>query len=203
MAAPEQPKGRVHTMTRWLALLLAILIVAGCGPAERPKFNIKRAKDYEPIIPPESSRAPATTDSAATATPVTVEEIEGFKGPCDHSFSGINDQDVVALADATGLRSYRLAGIAIPGEIRAETHGQLRSWLEGDTLGIEVEGASPGVEPAAYVYRCSTKTMLNADLVSAGLAVVSESPSIHREALNRASMEALSARRGVWGAQRK
>ena len=41
--------------------------------------------------------------------------------------------------------------------------------------------------------------MLNADLVRAGLAVVVDGPSLHREALNQASMEALTAGRGVWG----
>jgi endonuclease YncB( thermonuclease family) len=186
-------------MTRWLALILALLLVAGCGPSERPKFNIKRAKDYEPIVPPAQPRATAAADSAATATEATVVEIEAFQGSCDYSFSGINDEDVIALANASGLRSYRLAGIAIPREIRAEAHSQLRSWLEGDAIGIEVEGANPGPEPAAYIYRCSTKMMLNADLVRAGLAVVSDSPSNHRDTLNRASMEALSAHRGIWG----
>ncbi|MFA6955047.1 MAG: thermonuclease family protein [Thermoanaerobaculia bacterium] len=190
-------------MTRWLALILALLLVAGCGPSERPKFNIKRAKDYEPIVPPESPRATATADTTATAAPAIVVEIDAFKGTCDHSFSGINGQDVVSLANASGLRSYRLAGIAIPDEIRAEAHGQLRSWLEGDAIGVEIDGASPGAEPAAYVYRCSSKSMLNADLVSAGLAVVSDAPATHRDALNKASMQALTARRGVWGKPRK
>jgi endonuclease YncB( thermonuclease family) len=190
-------------MTRWLALLLALLLVAGCGPSERPKFNIKRAKDYEPIIPPDPPRATATAAPAATATEATLVEIEAFKGPCDQSFSGINGQDVVALASASGLRSYRLAGIAIPDEIRAEAHSQLRSWLEGDAIGIEIEPASPGAEPAAYVYRCSSKSMLNTDLVSAGLAVVDDSNSAHHDALAKASVQALSARRGVWGKQRK
>ncbi|MBI2213821.1 MAG: thermonuclease family protein [Acidobacteria bacterium] len=187
-------------MSRWIALTLALVLVADCGPSKRPKFNIKRAADYEPVVPTATT---APTTSATPASDVTIVEIGAFKGSCEHSFSGINATDVVALANPSGLRSYRLAGIAIPPEIRANAHAQIRSWLEGEAVGLEIEGASPGIDPAAYLYRCSTKTMLNAELVRAGLAVVSDSPSAHRDALNKASMEALSARRGVWGSSGK
>lgn len=195
-------------MSRWIAWGLALALVAGCGPSKRPKFNIKRASDYEPVVTTAAPPAtPAVNPEAVSTAPaegeVTVVEVGSFKGSCDQSFSGINENDIVALADSSGLRSYRLAGIAIPPGIRADAHAQIRSALEGEAIGVEIEAASPGVDPAAYLYRCSAKSMLNAELVSAGLAVVSDAPSAHREALNKASMEALGARRGVWGRQGK
>lgn len=186
---------------RVLASLLALALLAGCGPSERPKFNIKKARDYDPVAQgnPEPPAPAATTATPPPDTAVEVVEIGAFKGNCDQSFSGINDADVVALANPSGLRSYRLAGIAIPDEIRVEAHSELRSWLTGEPVGIEIEMGAPGPDAAAYLYRCSSKTMVNAELVRAGLAVVVDTPSVHRDALNKASMEALSVRRGVWG----
>lgn len=198
----SEPEGRTPTMARWIALLFAFLMVAGCGPSERTKPETDRTKGNQAraVTGTDGSTASATADAAATeSSEVAVIEIGTFQGICDHTFSGINDQDVVALANASGLRSFRLAGIAIPAEIRAEAHAQLRSWLEGQPIGVEVEAFAQDGDPAAHIYRCSTKTLLNADLVSAGLAVVADVPSAHRDALSRASMEALSARRGVWG----
>lgn len=186
---------------RTIAVALILVTAAACGPSERPKFNIKRASDYEPIRQPEPPRTTsATPDSAATAgSEITLVELGAFKGSCEFSFSGINDQDLVALANATGLRSYRLAGIAIPPQARPEAHAQLRSWVVGEPISIEIEASSPGHDQAVYLYRCSAKAMLNTDLVRDGLAVVVDGPSAHREALNQASMEALTAGRGVWG----
>ena len=187
---------------RVLASMLTLALLIGCGPSDRPKFNIKKAKDYDPVVEgnPELP-APASTTAAAPPpdTAIEVVEVGAFRGNCDQSFSGINDADVVALANASGLRSHRLAGIAIPDEIRVEAHSVLRSWLTGELVGIEIETGAPGPDTAAYLYRCSSKTMVNAELVRAGLAVVVDTPSVHRDALNKASMEALSARRGVWG----
>lgn len=189
---------------RTIAAAMILATFAACGPSERPKFKIKRAADYEPIIQPETSGT-ATTDGTVSdpappsGTEMTLVEVGAFKGSCDLTFSGINDQNVLALADASGLRDYRLAGIAIPPQVRAEAHAQLRSWLDGEEIGVEIEGTSPGIDRAVYVYRCSAKSMLNADLVRAGLAVVVDGPSLHRDALNQASMEALTAGRGVWG----
>ena len=189
---------------RTIAAAMILATVAGCGPSERPKFKIKRAADYEPIVqpapPPTATTDSAVTDSAVPAgTEITLVEVGGFKGSCDLTFSGINDQDVLALADASGLRGYRLAGISIPPQIRAEAHARLRSWLDGEKIGVEIESSSPGIDRAVYVYRCSAKSMINADLVRAGFAVVVDGPSLHRDALNQASMEALTAGRGVWG----
>lgn len=187
---------------RMLSSLLVLALLAGCGPSERPKFNIKRAEDYEPVVP-TGTAPPQATSTTATAPPsdtaFEVVEAGAFTGSCDHSFSGVNDTDILTLADASGLRSYRLAGVAIPDAARANAHAELRSWLTGEAVGIEVEAGSPGPEPAVYVYRCSSKTMVNAELVRSGLAVVVDSPSKHRDALSKASMEALAARRGVWG----
>lgn len=190
---------------RAIAVAMILVTAAACGPSERPKLKIKRAADYEPIRPPEQQPRAATSDAAATdsaaptGTETTLVEIGAFKGSCDLSFSGINDQDVLALADASGLRSYRLAGVAIPPQVRAEAHAQLREWLEREAIGIEFEGSTAGMDRAVYVYRCSAKSMVNAELVRAGLAVVVDGPSLHGDALNAASMEALTAGRGVWG----
>ncbi|MCM2314356.1 MAG: thermonuclease family protein [Thermoanaerobaculia bacterium] len=189
---------------RTIAAVMILATLAACGPSERPKFKIKRASDFEPIMqpapPPATTTDSAVTESAVSAgTDLTLVEVGGFSGSCDLTFSGINDQDVLALADASGLRGYRLAGIAIPPQTRAEAHAQLRSWLDKEEIGIEIEGSSPGIDRAVYVYRCSAKSMVNAELVRAGLAVVVDGPSLHRDALNRASMEALTAGRGVWG----
>jgi len=177
---------------------LALALLVACGPSERPKLDVKREPRFAPLKVPEAKeiyKEPAAT----TATDAVVVEVGAFKGACDYSFSGINASDVVALASSTGLRSYRLAGIAIPDSMRDEAHSHLRGLLGGEKLGIEMETGDPGGEPSVYVYRCTAKTMLNADLVSAGLAMVSDAPTIHRDALNKASMQALSARRGVWG----
>jgi len=193
------------SLRRSIAIAIVLVLVAGCGPSERPKFNIKRASDYEPLRTTE----PRTDTTATTAPPepagteMTVVEIGAFKGECDRTFSGINGEDLVSLANAGGMRSYRLAGIAIPAGIRGETHERLRGWLEGEALGIEVESGSGGGQPAVYIVRCSTKTWINEELVREGLAMVADTSSAHRDALNQASMEALTARRGVWGRSSK
>jgi endonuclease YncB( thermonuclease family) len=194
-------------MSRWIAIGVVLALVAGCGPSERPKFNIKRAADLEPIIPPDSTAtaSASATESAAPEASADAEivEIGAFAGRCNYSFSGINAADVVALADPSGLRGYRLAGIAIPPAVREESHAQLESWLTDEPLGVEAEAGSTGAERSVYIYRCSAKTMLNAELVGAGLAVVIDAPSMHRDVLDKASMEALAARRGVWAAKTK
>jgi len=162
---------------------------------------VKREPRFAPLKVPEAKeiyKEPATS----TAPGSVIVEVGAFKGACDYSFSSINPSDVVALASPEGLRSYRLAGIAIPDSMREEAHSHLRGLVSGERLGIETEAGDPGGEPSVYVYRCSAKTMLNTELVSAGLAMVSDAPTVHREALNRASMEALSAKRGVWGKKR-
>lgn len=193
---------------RTIPIATILLCAVACGPSERPKFHIKKASDYEPIVTPAppptaSSTQPATASVAPPGSEMTIVEVGGFKGACDHSFSSINDEDLVALANPTGLRSYRLAGIAITPGIRAEAHAQLRSWLLGEAIGVELDSAGGGSQPAAYLYRCSSATMVNAELVRSGLAVVSDAPSMHRDALGKASMEALSARRGVWATKGK
>ena len=173
-------------------------VVAGCGSPERPKFNIKREPHIEPLPVPEAKEI-YEEPAPATATDAVIVEIGAFKGSCEHTFSGINQQDLLALANSTGLRSYRLAGIAIPPEVQAGAHDQLRTWMDGEAIGVEIEGSAASLDPAAYLYRCSTKSMVNVELVRAGFAVVVDAPSAHRDALNQASMEALAARRGVWG----
>jgi endonuclease YncB( thermonuclease family) len=189
-------------MIRQVAIALALILLAGCGPSERPKLNIKREPHFEPLpVPPAKGiyRDPATETAAGTE----IVEIGAFKGSCDFRFSGINDADLISLASPKGLRNYRLAGIGIPDGVRAEAHAQIRQWLADQEVGIVVEPGDPGAEAAIYVYGCGAKSLINLELVRSGLAVVSDAPSGQRDALSKASMEALGARRGVWGAKAK
>lgn len=190
----------------WLAALFALVVVAfGCGEPEVKKLNITRAEDLQPIAPAQTTPDPlleTTTTEAPVAedgTPMEILEVGGFRGQCDHTIVGVNEADVVAMRKGNAVASYRLAGISIPDDARFQAHNRIRYLLERKQAGIELEPNSPGLDRAAYLYVCPDGTMVNLELVREGLAVPSDAVSMHKGALDKASIEALTAGRGVWG----
>ncbi len=181
----------------FLVLPLAV-IVAGCDTKPRPAFNVPRARTMAAPSPGETTDTTGATVSPAPQAPTKVIEVGGFRGRCDSQLSAVTDGSLLVLTGRAGTRTYRLAAVAVPADVRTEANEHMRHWLEGETLGVDLEKAAPGVDGAVYIYRCSDHAMLNADLVREGLALPNDSLSKHKDALGKASVEAMTSQQGIW-----
>jgi endonuclease YncB( thermonuclease family) len=188
--------------------LLSTLLFAACTEPTKPikKLNIKRAADYEPIVAPATTTDSATVGEATSdaieppaSAPLEIVEVQGYRGECDSSFVGINEDGLVTVRTGAQVRTHRLAGISIPAGVRDEAHNQIRRWLDKKNMSVEVDDSVPSLDVAAYLHLCPDGLMINEELVRVGLAVPSESRFRRTDALKKASVEALTARRGVWG----
>lgn len=185
----------------FVALLCAAMLLA-CSEPTKPikKLNIKRAADLEPIAAPaataQESVPPAEVEPSAE---IEIVEVEGYHGTCDSTFVGINDESLVTVRSANDVRTHRLAGISIPEAVRLEAQNEVRRRLDKKSISVEVDEFVPAIDSAVYLYVCPDGTMINEELVRAGLAVPAESRYRRSDALEKASIEALTARRGVWG----
>lgn len=204
---PARPPAAMRTRKNRLSLLVAILSLcafAACDQPTKPikKLDIKRAADMEPISPPprEATEPEAAgEDVAQPGEEMEVVDVGGFRGTCDGAFAGINAEDLVTLRSGSQVGTYRLAGISIPAEVRSEAHNQIRIWLERKSVSLEVDESVPAIDPAVYVHVCPEGTIVNEELVRAGLAMPSEARFRRSDALKKVSVEALTAGRGVWG----
>lgn len=193
---------------RLVALVVFPALLVACSEPTKPvkKLNIKRASDMEPIAAPmETGTDAAKNDPAAPATqseggtPLEIIEVQGFRGACDATFVGINDENLVTVRTDTQVRTYRLAGISIPAEIGVDAQNQIRVWLDDARISVEVDDSIPALDAFAYLHICSEGKMVNEELVRMGFAVPSEARYRRSDALKKASVEALTAGRGVWG----
>jgi endonuclease YncB( thermonuclease family) len=186
-----------------LVAILCLCAFVACDQPTKPikKLDIKRASDLEPISPPPLAAEPETAgeETAQPGEEMEVVEVAGFRGNCDSVFAGVNAEDLVTLRSGPRVGTYRLAGISIPAEVQFEAHNQLRMWLEGKNVSLEVDESVPAIDPAVYIHSCSEGTIVNEELVRAGLAMPSEARFRRSDALKKASVEALTAGRGVWG----
>lgn len=194
-----------------LAVLAALVWVA-CSEPSKPikKLNIRKASDFEPIAAPVETGTSGTSDGSSTETPAntTAEEpgppmeiidVQGYKGSCDHFFVGINDDDLATLRSASQVRTFRLAGISIPESVKLEAHNQIRVWLDDRRISVEIDDSVPAIDSGAYLHLCPDGFQVNLELVREGLAVPTEQRYRRTDELKKASIEALTARRGVWG----
>jgi endonuclease YncB( thermonuclease family) len=190
-----------------LALLVALLCLSALVSCKEPtkpikKLNIKRASDYEPIAPPPGTVG-AEPEVEPQAEPpgeaMEIVEVQGFRGDCDSTFVGINTDDLVTMRTASQVRTVRLAGISIPEDVKLMAQNQIRIWLDRKSVGVEIDESLVGLDPAVYLWTCPGGTMINEELVRDGLAVPARGPARRSDALKKASVEALTAGRGVWG----
>lgn len=190
------------------AIVLACVLLVGCGEPRYKKLNIKRAADLEPIAAPQStstdaeepkSEPPPHPPQATSTEAMEIVEVAGFRGPCDGTFVGVNEEDLVTVRTATQVRTYRLAGISIPAGARQDAHNQMRFWLDKKAISVEVDESVASIDAPVYIHLCPDGRMVNEELVRAGLAVPSETRFRRTDALKKASIEALTAGRGVWG----
>lgn len=191
--------------------LLAALVWSACSEPTKPikKLNIRKASDYEPIAAPvtstetsteaTSTAAPPNTSTAPPAEAMEIVEVQGYKGSCDHVFVGINDDGLATLRSASQVRTFRLAGISIPEAVKLEAHNQIRIWLDKRNVSVEIDDSVPAVDPGAYLHLCPDGFQVNLELVREGLAVPAEQRYKRTDELKKASVEALTAGRGVWG----
>lgn len=190
-----------------LFVLAGAFVSSACSEPSKPikKLNIKRAADLEPISAPMATSTDGVTETAAAAaegvatTEIEIVDVQGFRGECDSSFVGINDDDLVTVRSANEVRTHRLAGISIPEAVRLEAQNEVRRRLDRKSISVEVDEFVPAIDSAVYLYVCPDGTMINEELVRAGLAVPADSRYRRSDALEKASIEALTAGRGVWG----
>ena len=91
--------------------------------------------------------------------------------------------------------------ISIPASVQLQAQNQVRLWLDDKTISVEPDDSVPALDAFAYLHVCPEGEMLNEELVRAGLAVPSETTYRRTDALKKASVEALTAGRGVWGSR--
>lgn len=200
-------------MRRFESLLIAFAVLAcvsvlACSEPTKPvkKLNIKRAADLEPIMPPASTHSdqgsaeePVTAPAMTSTETMEVVEVEDFRGPCDSMFVGVNQDDLVTVRAGRQIRTHRLAGISIPDDARLAAHNQLRMWMDGKAISVEVDESVPAIDAPAYIRLCPDGAMMNEELVREGLALPANARFRRTDALKKASVEALTAGRGVWG----
>jgi len=198
-------------------VVLTSLSWAACSKPSKPikKLNIQRASDYEPITPPvetgtsdatstaSSTNATATSNAEAPSAPMEIINVEGYQGDCDYLFVGINDDDLATLRSGSQVRSFRLAGISIPESVKLEAHNQIRVWLNHRNISVEIDDSVPAIDSGAYLHICPDGFFVNLELVRAGLAVPAGQRYRRTDELKKASVEALTAGRGVWGRSTK
>jgi len=194
----------MHTIAARLTIPLMLLVaLVACSEPTKPvkKLNIKRAADMEPVAAPAPPQpeTPEATESAEPSEGLEIVEVEGFRGACDTQFVGINEENLVTVRSSNQVRTFRLAGISIPSEVQLDAQNQVRIWLDDKELSVEVDDSVPALDAFAYLHLCPDGTMLNEELVRAGLALPSETRYRRTDALKKASVEALTAGRGVWG----
>ena len=108
----------MKTKAACLAILIVIsALLIACSEPTKPikKLNIKRASDLEPIAAPRTgpatpAEAPASQEAESVADEqMEIVEVQGFRGACDSTFVGINDEiaDLPPEASSRTTRSPR------------------------------------------------------------------------------------------------